>query len=170
MAGRVFVIGDTHFGHHNIIKFAPERHIFDTIEAHDDELVRRWNDTVGPKDVVWHLGDVLFGTRSFEHLAKLNGIKKLVGGNHDMYATQRYLEHFNVVVGAVDVRGFILTHIPVHPSQFTRFEGNIHGHLHSKKIDDPRYVCVSAEHTDLRPKPIDLVISEFYALNGGIPK
>ena len=89
----VFFIGDTHFGHRGIIQFsetAPHRP-FATIEEHDAELVRRWNSAVGPKDVVWHLGDFCFGKRNLEIAAQLNGNKKLVLGNHDMYATEDYL-------------------------------------------------------------------------------
>lgn len=45
----------------------------------------------------------------------------------------------------------ILSHIPIHPESVGRFGTNIHGHLHYQKVDDPRYVCVSLEHTDYFP-------------------
>lgn len=159
MSGRYFVISDTHFGHHKILQFEKEFRPFASIEEHDDVLVDRWNSVVRKKDTVWHLGDVLFGAHSFRHLARLNGIKRLVAGNHDVYGTARYLEHFTHVFGAAKVRGCILTHIPVHESQFYRFKHNIHGHLHSKKLDDPRYICVSAEHTNLTPVLLDELLA-----------
>jgi calcineurin-like phosphoesterase family protein len=160
MNNRVFVIGDTHFGHKKIIDFEAAARPFASVEEHDAELVRRWNATVNKHDTVWHLGDVLFGEASFAILPQLNGVKKLVMGNHDSYPAAKYLEHFSQICGAVQLRGYLLTHVPVHPGQFHRFKGNIHGHMHSAKIDDPRYICVSAEHTGLAPKLLDAVIHE----------
>ena len=49
------------------------------------------------------------------------------------------------------MRDCILTHVPVHPSQFGRYKANIHGHLHSTKISDARYINVSAECIGLAP-------------------
>lgn len=155
MSGQLFVIADTHFGHRRILEFEAKARPFATIEEHNEALVERWNSVVRPRDTVWHLGDVLFGKRTFWYLSRLNGTKKLVAGNHDQYPTQDYLQYFSRVVGAAEVRDCILTHIPVHPGQFSRFKFNIHGHLHSKKLDDPRYICVSAEHTNLTPVPLD---------------
>lgn len=153
-----FFIGDTHFGHAKVLTFEAEFRPFATIEEHDEALIDRWNSVVRKRDTVWHLGDVLFGRHSFRHLARLNGTKKLVAGNHDCYPTAAYLEHFNRVVGAAEVAGCLLTHIPVHESQFRRYRLNIHGHLHSRKIDDKRYRCVSAEHNNLTPIAIDEVL------------
>ena len=155
---RVFVIADTHFGHKKIIEFEAANRPFATVEEHDAELVRRWNAAVRPKDTVWHLGDVLFGRDTFAVLGRLNGVKKLVMGNHDRYPSRLYLEHFSQVVGAAEMRDCILTHVPVHPSQFGRYKANIHGHLHSTKIDDARYINVSAECIGLAPVPLDALL------------
>lgn len=156
---RVFIIADTHFGHKKILEFEAGSRSFPTIEAHDDELVRRWNDAVKPKDTVWHLGDVLFGEAAFATLGRLNGVKKLVMGNHDRYPMWRYLEHFSQVFGTVKLRDYILSHVPVHPGQFGRFKGNIHGHLHSNVLDDARYINVSAEQVNLTPVLLDKLLS-----------
>lgn len=155
---RVFIIADTHFGHSKIIDFEATARPFASVEEHDEELVRRWNATVNPKDTVWHLGDVLFGAEAFDMLARLNGVKRLVMGNHDHYPAAKYLEHFNSLHGVATVQGYILSHVPVHPDQFGRFKGNIHGHLHSKLIDDLRYINVSAEQINLTPALLDTVI------------
>lgn len=155
---RAFVIADTHFGHKKILEFEPALRPFETIDEHDQELAYRWNSTVKPKDTVWHLGDVCFGVQSFDVLRQLNGVKRLVLGNHDTYPIARYLEHFNSVHGAAEVHRCILTHIPVHPSQFPRYRANIHGHLHHNTLEDERYICVSAEHTSLTPVLLESVI------------
>jgi hypothetical protein len=75
----VFFVGDTHFGHREIIQFSETApHCpFATIEEHDAEQIRRWNSVVSPKEMVWHLGDFCFGKRNQEIAAQLNGNKKL---------------------------------------------------------------------------------------------
>lgn len=166
---QVFVISDTHFGHKKILEFEADARPFATITEHDESLVERWNAVVRPKDTVWHLGDVLFGRGAFPILGLLNGVKKLVMGNHDRYPTAVYLEYFNCAVGSAEVAGCILTHIPVHPSQFTRYRANLHGHLHSRKLDDPRYINVSAEHTGLAPALLADVLPNPMVSRGGLP-
>jgi calcineurin-like phosphoesterase family protein len=158
MSGRLFVVGDTHFGHRKILGFEQGHRPFATVEEMNEALVERWNSVVNKRDTVYHLGDVLFGRDSFKYLARLNGTKKLVAGNHDQYPTHLYLEHFNKVFGAVELRGCILTHIPVHESQKYRFKKNVHGHLHSKTLPDPWYVCVSVEQNNLYPIELDSVL------------
>ena len=160
MSARVFVVSDTHFGHKKIIQFEAEKRPFFSIEEHDEELVYRWNNVVRPQDTVWHLGDVLFGAKSFEHLPRLNGKKRLVLGNHDQFAVEKYLEHFVEIAGAVNYRGCLFTHVPVHPGQFYRFRGNVHGHTHSSSLPDPRYIPVSIEHTELAPVLLDKVLAK----------
>ena len=153
---RVFVISDTHFGHRRIIEFEAAARPFASIEDHDRALVERWNATVKPKDTVWHLGDVFFGKDGHAVLSALHGLKKLVLGNHDHYPLEVYQRYFSKVYGAAEFGGCVLTHVPVHPGQLERrYRLNIHGHMHSRSVGDPRYVCVSAEHTGLSPILMD---------------
>lgn len=74
---------DTHFGHHNIITYS--RRPYEGVEEMNDALVRAWNERVAPQDVVYHLGDVAMGRLedSLALIARLNGRKLLVPGNHD---------------------------------------------------------------------------------------
>ena len=156
---QIFLIGDTHFGHKNIITYEPTLRPFTTIEEHDEALIDRWNSVVTAQDTVWHLGDVLFGEKSFALLPRLKGIKKLVLGNHDHYPVARYAEHFTQIRGCAEVRGYILSHIPVHFTQNARFHGNIHGHLHAKSLDTPFHHNVSAEQINLTPIAFDALIT-----------
>jgi len=156
---RIFIISDTHFGHKKIVGYEPHTRPFNSIEEHDEHLVTLWNSAVKPKDTVWHLGDVLFGRAAFATLKRLNGVKKLVMGNHDRYPSALYLEHFNVILGAAEVHNCVLTHIPVSAAQKYRFRGNIHGHMHTLTLPDPWYVNVSAEQTGLRPILLDEVVA-----------
>ena len=85
-----FFIGDTHFGHVGILDFAMRPQ--PTIQLHDQELVANWNALVKPTDTVWHLGDFAGDDVPFEYAAsvfrKLNGVKRLIVGNHDGDAIQ----------------------------------------------------------------------------------
>src|SRR5690606_36562794 len=58
-ANRVWFTSDHHFGHANIIKFC-NRPYADADEM-DRALVEKWNDVVGPDDMVFHLGDFTLG-------------------------------------------------------------------------------------------------------------
>lgn len=149
----IFFIGDTHFGHKNIINFESTKPFrnFNSIEEHDEEIIKRWNNVVNPKDTVWHLGDFCFGKNRLEIAGRLNGNKKLVMGNHDMYASVDYLKYFARLAGAIEFKGMILSHIPIHTQQFERFSHNIHGHLHTNTLEDSRYINVSAEQINLTP-------------------
>lgn len=157
MSNRVFVISDTHFGHEAVLRFEPSFRPFSSIQEHDEALVERWNSVVRQGDTVWHLGDVYFGGKDNHYiLARLNGRKHLVMGNHDAYPLDCYSKYFTRIFGAASLRNCILTHVPVHPSQLEfRFKYNIHGHMHSHIIGDPRYINVSAEQTDLTPVLLD---------------
>ena len=50
----------------------------------DDYIVEQWNSVVKKKDVTWILGDVTFEKSTpYILLNQLNGIKKIILGNHD---------------------------------------------------------------------------------------
>lgn len=158
----VFFIGDTHFHHEKILLFEPIR-AYSCVEEMNETLVQNWNSVVGPRDKVYHLGDVSFAGKSTDPLAivgRLNGRKRLVLGNHDRFPIQAYAKYFDKIVGATKVRDFWLTHIPIHPMSFNEGRGkfNVHGHIHSKRIDDPRYINVSVECINFRPVAADSVV------------
>ena len=160
--GKVFVVSDTHFGHKRILEFSSKMRPYDNIEAHDKDIVLRWNAVVRPQDTVWHCGDVYFGgRRNHGILAHLAGNKKLVLGNHDHYPLEFYQKYFTTIMGAMVLGKVILTHVPVHPQELQfRFKTNVHGHLHDDVIrdaygqPDKRYSCVSLERTGLVPVPL----------------
>lgn len=82
-------------------------------------------------------------------------------GNHDHHFAGKYLNYFDKVLGIAKIRSCFLTHVPIHESQMEhRCVGNIHGHLHSKKLNDYRYANVSVENTDLAPTLLHDVIDK----------
>lgn len=166
---KTFLIGDTHFGHRNILSFKKKdgsmlRPYFSSIEEHDEYLISQWNKTVSVGDKVYHLGDV--GFKNFTQLKlifdRLNGTKVLIKGNHDNFKLNQYAQIFKDVRGSHQLDKFILTHIPVHPSSLDRWVANIHGHVHSNTLDDFRYVNVSVENLDdYTPIDFELIRKKF---------
>ena len=150
MSNNIYIISDTHFGH----KLAAKERGFDSLKDHDDYIVDQWNSVVDKKDTVWHLGDVAFGKDALARMNDCNGVKKLVSGNHDKYATEEYLKYFNRVFGIVRFKSVVLSHAPVHPNELEyRWEYNVHGHIHHKEklIDDSRYFCVNVDIVGFKP-------------------
>ena len=170
---KTFVISDTHFSHKNILTFTngekPLRP-FSSMEEMDEYMISKWNSVVSPEDHVIHLGDVVFAQTGFECLGKLNGKKTLLMGNHERHKLSKYLEYFDDIRAYKEYNDCILSHIPVHESQFERWKANIHGHTHSisvKKnyalfgeVDDPRYFCVSVEQINYTPILITDVLNK----------
>lgn len=165
-----FVISDTHFGHENTCtKFkredgSPLRPFANAAEM-DEAMVERWNAVVKPHDTVYHLGDVVINKKFLPILTRLNGKKKLIMGNHDIFGIDEYRKYFYEVASyRVFVDDFVFSHIPLHPDCVSdRFKVNVHGHLHANQImrhmqePDPRYLCVCVEHTDYAPLSFDEV-------------
>lgn len=162
----VFVTADLHFGHERILALEPHVRAFPTIEEHDEEIVRRWNELVGPRDVVWVLGDVAHKEADIAKVERLNGYKKLVLGNHDNWPIDTYMKYFERVYGSVRLNQYILSHMPVHSSSFREsrsLKGCIHGHMHSSRLVDRRYINVSMDCTDLKPVLLNECIEEHNA-------
>ena len=163
-----FLVSDTHFGHAGVCRFLREDGTklrpWDNTEEMDEEMVKRWNETVRPNDKVYHLGDVVINRKALKTLGRLNGEKVLIKGNHDIFKLSDYIPYFKDIRGYHVMNGMILSHVPVHPESLARFGTNIHGHLHANRVKmkvryphketeiiDPRYFNVSVEQIDFTP-------------------
>lgn len=151
----LFVISDTHFGHENIIGYCGRP--FSCAAEMDEAIVDRWNATVRPQDHVYHLGDVAMKKPHLEIVKRLNGHKRLIPGNHDIFEAEVYLRYFEKVCGMRVLDGMLLTHIPIHAGSLGRFKANIHGHIHNADSLPLPYVNVSVEVTDYRPLALEEV-------------
>ena len=164
----VFLVSDTHFGHAGVCRFLREDGTklrpWDNPEEMDEEMIKRWNETVRPNDKVYHLGDVVINRKALKTLGRLNGDKVLIKGNHDIFRLNEYIPYFRDIRAYHVMNGMILSHVPVHTESIARFGTNIHGHLHANRvlmyaqfghgannIIDPRYFNVSVEQIDFRP-------------------
>lgn len=167
---RIWLISDTHFGHENIYKFVSfdgvtrVRQRFDSAKDADSFMLDRWNDLVRPEDHIYHLGDVAMNFSPWvETIKKLPGHKRLILGNHDKGRPRQYIDAgFEKIMGSRywDRKVAILSHIPLHPDSLGFGSAlNIHGHIHDRKLSDPRYVNVCVEHTDYEPILLEQVLT-----------
>ncbi len=172
----VWLTSDQHWSHKGVCHFlrddGTKLRPWDHPDEMDAEMLELWNQTVKPKDKVYVLGDWCINRRALSIGPKLNGDKVLIKGNHDVFRLEEYTDTFRDIRACHVLKGpnVILTHIPVHPNQLQRFKGgNIHGHLHAHRVmntvgisyrgdgfvehlnPDPRYLCVSVEHTEFKP-------------------
>jgi calcineurin-like phosphoesterase family protein len=152
----IFLVSDTHFGHNGVCHFLRADGVtklrpWDTPEEMDEVMIKLWNDTVRPTDKVYHLGDVVINRKALHTLHRLNGDKVLIKGNHDIFRLDEYTPFFRDIRAYHIMNNVVFSHIPIHPDSKGRFSGNIHGHLHSNKMDDPWYLCVCVEQTDFKP-------------------
>ncbi len=162
----VFLTADPHFGHQGVCRFTRDDgsklRPWDDADTMDEDMVLRWNETVSPEDKVYMLGDIVINRKALKILSRLNGDKVLIKGNHDIFKLEDYAPYFRDIRAYHVMNGMILSHIPIHEESLSRFSKNIHGHLHYRNVMrvkhlgatpkiDPRYFCVSVEHTDYRP-------------------
>src|SRR4051794_5722547 len=106
---QTWIITDTHFNHDRMIELCGRPANF------RDLIIENWKAMVGPEDMVFHLGDVIF-SRAAEIsgiMAGLPGRKILVRGNHDMERTQWYLKRgFDFVCYGFAYKNVYFSHKP----------------------------------------------------------
>jgi len=161
-----YVISDTHWFHKNIVKYANRD------MGHNEIMIKRWHDTVGPDDVVLHLGDVVFtrdekkNNRFFEEIGpNLPGDKYLILGNHD---PDKWIERYeNAGFKVIDPFGFDymgwwvdFDHYPMLGLR-NQQRIRVHGHIHNNNFHEEftsqdlgGNINVSVEVIDYTPQPI----------------
>jgi len=160
-----FFISDTHFGHQGMCFFTKDDGTkvrpWNNANDMDDCMVANWNAIVKPKDKIYHLGDVAIKRKHLETLAKLNGEKILIRGNHDIFKLNDYALYFKDIRGTHKFDKFRLSHYPIHKESIPHWcKANLHGHTHYKKVminslPDPLYVNLCVECTNYKPVPIE---------------
>jgi calcineurin-like phosphoesterase family protein len=186
-----FLTSDTHFGHAGVCRFTEADGVtkirpWTDPDEMDEEMIKRWNAKVRPNDKVYHLGDVVINRKALKTLARLNGDKVLIRGNHDIFPDTEYCEYFRELRAYHVMNGMILSHIPLHEASLGRFGVNIHGHLHTNRVkkargidaktgatlysteNDVRYHCVCVEQTDFTPILFEDVIKRIEAEGGTV--
>ena len=169
-----FVIADPHFSHAGVTQFlradGTKLRPWDTTEEMDEYMVKAWNETVRPHDKVYVLGDVVMRPKQLPILARLNGTKVLIKGNHDIFPLKNYVPYFKDVRAYHRLDQIWMSHIPIHPESMGRVIANVHGHIHNRTVllpdgtPDIRYYCVSAERTGYRPVEWSDVVKSIQAI------
>lgn len=150
-------IGCIHFMHTNLARYRG----WDNAEEHDEFLIQQWNKTVNKKDLTYVIGDITMeNSLNYYKLDQLNGRKIVVLGNHDRHQDiKQLLMYVDGVAGAVDYKGFILTHVPIHPNEVQFYRGNIHAHIHHQ--NQLEEVIVSDSYLDKGNKPAPILHKYF---------
>jgi calcineurin-like phosphoesterase family protein len=156
----VFFTSDQHFGDHR--RLAIDRRPFGSVAEMDRVMAERWNETVGPGDTVWHLGD-LTRFRDPERvdalLTSLHGEKHLIVGNNDGPATLAWpgwasVGHYAEIT--VDGRDLVLCHYAFRTwNGMGRGRLDLHGHSHGRLRPVPRQYDVGVDVRDFRPVTLD---------------
>lgn len=155
----IYAASDWHLGHANMLNFKREDgsplRDFTNLDEMNSYIIQKHNEVVKTQDHFYMLGDVAMKREHIALVAKLNGHKRLVRGNHDIYRTKEYLPYFDEIYGIRVLDGMIFTHIPIHPESLGRFKANVHGHIHANKSPNGPYINVSVEAIDYTPVSLE---------------
>jgi len=137
--GKIWILSDLHFGHSYILNL--ERTMFKSIEEHDNVIFNNLKKTISSEDTFLCLGDL--GKNWEKYIKKLKCYKVLILGNHDNDTEEKYKKFWNEVYdGPLFLNKYcVCSHEPV---QISDHFLNIHGHLHGTKLDEEKYINVSA--------------------------
>ena len=177
----IWFISDTHFCHEK--NFIWEKRGYKSVHQMNKDLIEKWNKTVEPEDIVYHLGDVMLNDNEegMKILKNLKGQIHIIAGNHDTEKRiELYRESWNVVdVKYADLikynkhRSFYLSHYPAIVANYDDDKKlwNISGHDHTenrfKNMAFQVYnVCIEAH--DGFPVNIDEVLEDIRRLRNDI--
>lgn len=154
---RVWFTSDTHFGHNNIIGYC--RPQFSSVDEMEECIIDRWNSTVAPQDLVYHLGDFAWKTEDAKRVRpKLNGSIRLIVGNHDDIPSLAAAGIFQRIELWRQFReiGLTASHIPMRIDQLRHGAKNLHGHVHGNVEGlEAFHRDVSVESIDFTPVNFD---------------
>jgi len=128
---KIYLITDSHFSHVLMQQYCNRPPDF------DQKIINQWQATVSPQDIVYHLGDVTWGSQGQlqQIMNGLPGTKILIRGNHDRNHSNNWFIQagFAAVLEKAQVSGVILSHFPAALTQEEIDYGiiNIHGHFHN---------------------------------------
>lgn len=133
---KIWFSSDHHFRHYKNLEYSGRP--FDTIEEHDNKLISNINEVVEYDDHLFLLGDFIF-TSSIDIIAdyysRINGIKYLILGNHDLKNRMHREIIRNIFQGRIfdslilEVHDqiYYLSHFPYEYFVSYNFHGHVHG-------------------------------------------
>lgn len=145
---------DIHFGHKNILNFCPNTRKYKDTQEMDEALIAKWNSLVAFDDTVYILGDVFFHKlpHAISILARLNGFKHLILGNHDNVIRDN--EELSIMFESISeyktltIEGqyVVLFHFPIWEwDRMHRGAYHLYGHVHGKEKIEGRAMDVGID-------------------------
>ena len=176
---KLYVIGDTHWYHDNIVKYC------DRPEHHNYLMVDNWVKTVREEDTVIHMGDIAVWHGDVEDkliklFKKLPGKKILIRGNHDKKTDEWYKENlgFEKVLQYMVMGDILFFHYPIQIDKYCNqktinkindikkvikkynIKKIVHGHIHNKHSKQPNHFNCSVEVINYTPIEINRLLGE----------
>ena len=173
--GKIFATSDLHFCHNR--EFIWGARGFKSIEEHDAEIIKRWNEVVTAEDDVYILGDLMLGDNAhgIQCLSQLNGKLHILTGNHCTAARQKLyhtLENMVEFCGCATTikykkKQLYLSHYPTITSNMEanphQAVFNLYGHTHQTTNfynGQPFMYHVGVDSHNCYPVLLDDVITE----------
>lgn len=169
---------DLHLGHRLV---AGLRGFGEDTDAHDEVIIRNWQNMVHENDTVWVLGDLTVNASKEDYalnvIRSLPGTKHFITGNHDRVSPihrhswkhmEKFLTAFTSVQAYAKMRmegeTVLLSHFPYSGSGIERHDDKydqwmlpdlgkwlIHGHTHVQERYNGRQIHVGLDAWDLSP-------------------
>ena len=175
---KTFWTSDQHIGHLNIVRYCARP--FADVHEMREVIIARYNEMVGPDDLVYHLGDVAMDEKYVApFVTRLNGRKILISGNHDKchpcHKNHERMRRKYLTYGFEDVLthtfyeplGVAMCHLPYagdhkddrFPEHRPKNEGKplLCGHIHEKWREHGPMLNVGVDANDFRPVTEDQV-------------
>lgn len=172
----IYFSADHHAGHENIIKYC-NRPYANAYEM-DEDLIKKWNDTVGPKDTVYYLGDLTLGGDNVagQFIARLFGHIKFLSypwhhdrrwvGKRDYFSRNgeqvEFLPPMEVVfpaeLGYADIEMPItLCHYPLATWERSHHGAlHLHGHTHGRHNEPDNSFDVGVDSKISHGSPVSI--------------
>lgn len=132
-----YYISDIHFGDQRLFDLC--KRPFSSLEETETYIIQKWNNKVSEKDTVYIVGDIGYDKQSINIYKQLNGIKRLVVGNHDesiidyIRGTHIFASIDYMCLTNDEDRKVFLCHYPI--MDWPEIDNNgilIYGHIHNK--------------------------------------
>lgn len=132
----------------------------------NEELIRRFNEKVGPNDLTYHIGDFAMGSKHLipEIRNKLNGRIEVILGNHDPSATHMLGCGFDAVHKSLklEVDGYklYLRHKPIlKHGHWEDCQYHLCGHVHNEFARKENMINVGVDVSNFYPLTIEELIA-----------
>ena len=174
--GKIWISSDLHFGHDRGFLYEPRG--FKTIEEHDEEIIKNWNELVAADDDVYLLGDLMLNDNEhgIECLKRLNGNLHFIRGNHDTDTRWVLYAELGKTLGWAYVikyrkYHFYLSHYPtmtgnLEAESLHQVAINLFGHTHQQHNfyqDIPFMYHVGMDSHNNKPVLLDDIIEDIKA-------